>query len=202
MFNEETIAAYLEELALPEVIHLEDIPDIELYMDQVIAFFDKKLSRLKRSEKDKLLTSTMINNYTKEEILLPPVKKRYSREHLAMLLLVYSLKQILSIRDIATLFNPLFEYLEEPGRGVEVVDQLYTLSTDAKQRVKPEQSLALQEEVQNIREHTRDLDCPEQEQVQWFLLVASLISQATLQKRLAEKIIDNHFKKKKSRSEE
>nr|WP_054695293.1 DUF1836 domain-containing protein [Syntrophomonas palmitatica] len=65
MFNEKEIARCIDEISLFDEVKLNDIPDIELYVDQVYAFIDKKLSHLKRNDKDKLLTKTMINNYTK-----------------------------------------------------------------------------------------------------------------------------------------
>ena len=58
-----------------------DIPNIELYMDQVTHFMEENLSHTRRHEDDKILTKTMINNYAKNKLLPAPVKKRYSRVH-------------------------------------------------------------------------------------------------------------------------
>lgn len=55
-----------------------DIPNIDLYMDQVTTFMDEHLRSSKRYEDDKVLTKTMINNYAKNNLLPPPVKKKYS----------------------------------------------------------------------------------------------------------------------------
>lgn len=60
-------------------IDLNDIPDIDLYMDQVIQLFDSKLEGLKRKEEDKILTKTMINNYVKGKLLMPVKKKSIVR---------------------------------------------------------------------------------------------------------------------------
>ena len=56
----------------------EDIPSIDLYMDQVTTFMDEHLVSSKRFDDDKILTKTMINNYTKNNLLPPPNKKKYS----------------------------------------------------------------------------------------------------------------------------
>lgn len=85
----------------------EDIPAIELYMDQVTTFMDQQLGKNKRSEEDKVLTKTMINNYTKNEILPPPVKKKYSKNHIILLIYIYYLKNFLSISDIKSLLVPM-----------------------------------------------------------------------------------------------
>ena len=85
----------------------EDIPDIPLYMDQITTFMDAKLAACKRYSDDKILTKTMINNYTKNKLLPPPEKKKYSRDHLLLLIFIYYLKDFLSISDIQTLLRPL-----------------------------------------------------------------------------------------------
>ena len=81
----------------------EELPDIELYMDQVIGLMEKYLSVFLKTGEDKLITPSMINNYVKMAIIPPPVKKKYSRTHLAYLIMVILLKQVLSISEIKTL---------------------------------------------------------------------------------------------------
>ncbi len=90
-----------------DYIRPEDIPDIPLYMDQITTFMDSKLAACKRYPDDKILTKTMINNYTKNKLLPPPVKKKYSQEHLLLLIFVYYLKDFLSINDIKTILGPM-----------------------------------------------------------------------------------------------
>ena len=87
----------------------EDIPDIDLYVDQVTTFIDSHLESVKRSPEDKLLSKTMINNYTKNHVLPSPDKKKYSRDHLLMLIYIYYFKSFLSIKDIQTLLKPITE---------------------------------------------------------------------------------------------
>ena len=90
----------LEELSSLSYVHPGDVPNINLYMDQVTTFMDEQLASTKRYPDDKILTKTMINNYTKNNLLPPPVKKKYSREHLLLLVFIYYFKNILSIKDI------------------------------------------------------------------------------------------------------
>ena len=103
-FNEmvEKIAAQVRS---SNIIEVEDIPNIDLYMDQVTTFMDKCLAQYKRYDDDKVLTKTMINNYTKAKIFPAPVKKKYSRTHLMLLIMIYHLKSVLSIKDIGILFQ-------------------------------------------------------------------------------------------------
>ena len=99
----------LNELSHLQYVHPGDIPNIDLYMDQVTTFMDEQLASTKRYKEDKILTKTMINNYTKNNLLPPPVKKKYSREHMLLLIFIYYFKSILSIKDIETVLKPLTE---------------------------------------------------------------------------------------------
>ena len=91
-------------------IHTTDIPGIDLYMDQVTTFLQENLRGLSRDpEDDKFLTKTMINNYVKNKVLFPPVKKKYSREHMMLLIMIYYMKSFLSIGDIRTIITPIME---------------------------------------------------------------------------------------------
>lgn len=105
--KEEYISSLINNLKNVKYIMPDDIPNIDLYMDQVTTFMDKHLKSSKRYSEDKLLTKTMINNYTKNELLPPPNKKKYTKEHMFLLIFIYYFKNILSISDIQSIFNPL-----------------------------------------------------------------------------------------------
>ena len=81
-------------------ISSEQIPSLDLYIDQIMTLFDNYLNDHKRYEDDKLLTNNMIKNYSKEGILKPIKGKKYSKEHILQMLLIYSLKK--------TVFRPSF----------------------------------------------------------------------------------------------
>lgn len=82
----------------------EELPKLLLYMDQVILVLEETLS-LFVEEKENVVTSTMINNYVKQKVILPPVQKKYGREQLAQLMVVCLLKKVLSINEIAGLME-------------------------------------------------------------------------------------------------
>ena len=102
------LQSILDSLDRIDYIRPDDIPDIELYMDQVTTFMDSRLKNAARNpEADKILTKTMINNYAKNDLLPPPVRKKYSREHMLLLIFIYYFKGILSISDIQTVLKPI-----------------------------------------------------------------------------------------------
>ena len=97
----------LKQFSELDYVHPEDIPNIDLYVDQVTTFIESQFSSLKRDEDEKILTKTMINNYTKNHVLPSPDKKKYSKDHVLTLILIYYLKSFLSIKDIQTLLEPI-----------------------------------------------------------------------------------------------
>lgn len=101
------LISMLDELAY---VKPEEIPNIDLYMDQVLSFINDRTRYLTRNpEEDKIFTKTMINNYAKTKILPPPVKKKYSKEHILLLLLIYYFKGVLSVGDTGELLGKITE---------------------------------------------------------------------------------------------
>ena len=102
----------------------KDIPNIDLYMDQVTTFMDEHLKSSKRFDDDKILTKTMINNYTKNELLPPPNKKKYSKEHMILLIFIYYFKNCLSINDIKDILEPISSTFFQAENGFDL-DKIY-----------------------------------------------------------------------------
>ncbi len=110
------INSIMDSISRIDYIKPEDLPNIDLYMDQVTTFMESQLASTKRYPDDKILTKTMINNYAKNNLLPSPEKKRYSKEHLLLLIFIYYFKNILSISDIQTLLSPITEkYFKSAG---------------------------------------------------------------------------------------
>ena len=105
--NKERLRDFFARLDSLDYIKPEQIPNIDLYMDQVTTFMDEHLGQSKRYEDDKVLTKTMINNYAKNNLLPPPEKKKYTKEHVLTLIFIYYFKNILSISDIQSILNPI-----------------------------------------------------------------------------------------------
>lgn len=103
-FNQRTFGDYFE-LLKHKLPYWDELPEIDLYMDQVIALMDKYLSFHKIDENTNVVTHSMINNYVKLGMMPAPIKKKYSREHIAYLIIICSLKQALPIQDIKDLIE-------------------------------------------------------------------------------------------------
>lgn len=193
--NQEFVNSLLQRLAKLNYIKPGDVPNIDLYMDQVTTFMDEHLSDVKRYEDDKILTKTMINNYTKNDLLPPPVKKKYSKEHIYVLTFIYYLKNILSISDIQKLLNPLtdkfFNKEELPDLEyiyIEIYNmekaQIASLSKDVVERTQVAKEAFL--DVEN--EEDKDF-------LQLFSLVGLLSFDVYMKKNIIESLIDDYTNK-------
>ena len=87
----------LEKFALPD---WEGLPQLELYMDQIIILLTEYLAPVSRGQEERAITASIINNYVRMKIVPPPVKKKYSRVHIAFLVVICTLKRSLSISSI------------------------------------------------------------------------------------------------------
>lgn len=193
--NQEFVNSLLQRLAKLNYIKPGDVPNIDLYMDQVTTFMDKHLSDVKRYEDDKILTKTMINNYTKNDLLPPPVKKKYSKEHIYVLTFIYYLKNILSISDIQKLLNPLtdkffnkeelpdLEYIYSEIYNMEKA-QIASLSKDVVERTQ------VAKEAFSDVENEEDKDF-----LQLFSLVGLLSFDVYMKKNIIESLIDDYTNK-------
>ena len=195
-FNESTFFSIMEEIAQGGDISISDIPDIELYMDQVTTFIDNKLKYHKRTLKDKILTKTMINNYTKSKILLQSKNKRYNRQHMILLILIYYLKQILSISDINLLFAPLFKSIASSNDGADYLESLYNGFLQIKENSADELKDILSLKLEQINDKAEEFPDELKETSRILLTVLMLVATASIQKRIAEKIIDDYLTKK------
>lgn len=193
-FDKLQLATVIEDLYQAEEIKLTDIPDLDLYMDQLLTLLNGKLEPLKRDADDKLLTKTMINNYTKYQLLIPPKNKKYNKEHIMLLILVYQLKNILSISDIKRLFSPVLKDLETPEDDVIPLGEIYSSFLDLKKEQFAEFCEHYTDKVAAIADKASAIEPLENRTVaERFLTVLMLVAQANAAKRLAERIIDTYF---------
>lgn len=187
----DTIDSMIKSLKLDELIELESIPNIDLYMDQVITLFDEKLGYTKRKEDDKLLTKTMINNYIKDKLLMPAKKKKYTKEHIILMILLYEMKQILTISDIKSIFNTIVQNEEIDTDKIISIYKIY-LNMKAKGVDTFEKQVEdiNHELTEELRTFINDKQLAEDEMTQDMLMAILLTQKANYYKKLAEKIID------------
>lgn len=189
--TEDLLQSILDSLDRIDYIRPDDIPDIELYMDQVTTFMDSRLKNAARNpEVDKILTKTMINNYAKNDLLPPPVRKKYSREHMLLLIFIYYFKGILSISDIQTVLKPITDRFFAGNEGLK----LETIYTEVFSLEREEVEVMKQDVVRKYhkaQETFSDAAAEDQEFLQTFSFICMLSFDVYVKKMLIEKLIDS-----------
>lgn len=188
--TEEIVHNVLERFSGIGYIKPEDIPNIDLYMDQVTTFMEAQLSHSKRYEDDKILTKTMINNYAKNHLLPSPEKKRYSKEHLLVLIFIYYFKNILSINDIQTLLEPLTDKYfksEEEMNLTSIYNEVFSMEKGQIESLQRE----LLERYQTAQATFEDAPEEDQEFLKLFSFICLLSFDVYIKKNIIEQIIDS-----------
>lgn len=172
-----------------DYIKPEDVPDIQLYMDQVTTFMDEHLKSCKRYEDDKILTKTMINNYAKNDLIPPPVRKKYSKEHLLLLIFVYYFKSFLSISDIERLLSPLTEKYFHTEQGLnlsDIYDDIYKMERSQVDYLAKD----LVRRFNMAGEQFPDANKKDEEFLHTFAFICLLSFEVYVKKQLIEQLID------------
>lgn len=179
-------------------IEPKDLPSIELYMDQVTTYMNKRLSANKRTEGDKTLTKTMINNYTKNELLPPSNKKRYSKEHLILLIYIYYLKSVMPISDIQTILEPMISDYYDNANATHSLEEIYEnlYEMEKYQYFNVEDSIVNAQQLVQKNKFAKD-----DEYLQKFNFLASLAYDIFTKRKLMESIIDDMKAKKEAKEQ-
>ena len=188
--NDNLLNSILESLDRVKYISPEDIPNIDLYMDQVTTFMDSHLQSAARYPgEDKILTKTMINNYAKSDLLPPPVKKKYSREHVMLLVFIYYYKGILSINDIQTLLKPITEHYFQNGQAYDM-EAIYREAFGMEDKMLQSMKADVEEKFKISQEAFQGAPQEDMEFLHKFAFICTLGFDVYMKKLMIEKMID------------
>ena len=189
--TDDLLNSIVESFAKMNYIKPEEIPNIDLYMDQVTTFMDERLKSSTRVHTDeKLMTKTMINNYAKNDVIPPPVRKKYNKEHLLILIMIYYFKSILQINDIKDLMDPIVSKFFDSGFDYGIEDVYREIFDD--------KSIQFSDICNEVIEQYKDScgkfeDAPESEKdyLQLYAFVCKLGCDVFIKKLMIEKIVDS-----------
>lgn len=171
------------------------LPDLDLYVDQITTFLTRHLSKTTRFEDDKIMTKTMINNYTKNHLLPPPDRKKYSRDHILLMIFIYYFKNFLPISDIQTILGPLTDKYFHKDTELNL-ESIYTTLFS-------KEDIFVHEILENVMAQfhmSEDLfpDAPkkDQESLREFTFICMLCLDIYIKKQVIEAILDKRPKTK------
>ena len=184
------IDSYIEDVLDFNIIEFSDIPNIDLYMDQVTTFMQDNYESIKRFPDDKVLTKTMINNYAKARLFPAPIKKKYTKNHIMLLILIYHLKCLLSINDINKLLKPITADLKVNEHS-PILESIYNNFVLLQKKIKDNLSYSLDDALndQDLVEFKGNVKI----NIKYMVTILYFSIQANANRRIAEKILDNNF---------
>lgn len=187
--NDEIFNEIKEQLLTIKFVKPNAIPNIDLYMDQVTTFMDNNLFTPERKEGEHIMTKTMINNYAKSELIPPPIKKKYTKDHMLMLIFIHYLKNFISISDINTLFQPVKDnYLD--GKGNINLEYIYREIFSGYQRQLPDFIETIEKCFETSKTTFANVPEDDAETLQLISLISSLCFDIYLKKYMVESLIE------------
>ncbi len=187
---QDALLKWVDELEHYKAPNWDALPDIDLYMDQVITYIERQMTIFSLSAEEKLITPAMINNYVKNEVIPRPVQKKYTREHLSHMMAVLSLKQVLSLSDITKLLAH-----ETSDKPIQVLfDQFNTIQDEALQKT----SIRVREALEKIDGEPSEEDIEKR----LSLLALKLSLEANASRIAAKRILDEIMVQKAKTQEE
>ena len=187
--TKDMLNSILQSISRIDYVKPEEIPNIELYMDQVTTFMENQLGSTRRYKEDKILTKTMNKNNAKNNLLPPPVKKKYSKEHVLVMIFIYYFKNILSIKDIESLLKPLTDKYFGKNDGFNITSIYEEVCSLEKSRID-----SLAKDISKLycssQETFQDAPAEDREALQLFSFICSLAFDVYVKKLLMEKLID------------
>ena len=190
----------LAELQRIDYVRPEDIPNIDLYMDQITTFMDSQLEASKRHADDKILTKTMINNYAKNNLLPPPEKKKYTKEHVLTLIFIYYFKNILSISDIQSILNPITDKYFGKGSSEMSLEDIYkeVFGLEHQETLNIMKDLA--KKFNTSMKTFEEMEGEDAELLRTFSFICMLSYDVYLKKTIIERIVDQMLHEEKDPS--
>lgn len=189
--TENLLNSILESLNRIEYVRPEDIPNIDLYMDQVTTFMDSRLRTTTRNpDGDKVLTKTMINNYAKNDLLPPPIRKKYSKEHVLVLIFIYYFKGVMSINDIQALLKPITDKYFGGGKNFDleaVYREVFAMEKEEVELLKED----VRRNYAKAEQTFQNAPAEDQEFLQKFSFICLLSFDVYVKKLMIEKIVDD-----------
>lgn len=199
MRYEEFVRNMVEEYIAKGKICVNDFPDMEIYMDQAETLLNRELGIYRKSEKDKVITKTMIGNYVKHSMLPRPVNKKYSKDHLILLTLIFYLKGMFQMEEIEKIVKPLIDNYNSEFDDKIDLEALYGCILEVQSAEEDELSRSVNRIIEDSKYQLREAQLSDDDMLELFMLIVNLSMKADAQKFLAHKLLQEYILKPKQK---
>lgn len=197
MRYEEYMKNVIEDFLRSEALDTEHFPEMDLYMDQVSSFMNKKLAVYKKDEKDAVITKTMIGNYVKHNMVPRPINKKYGKDHLILLNLIYYLKSTFQMDEIEKLMRPIIENCESEFDDKIDLELLYKSIAKVQEEERVHMANTAIEDVEQLKSTLKKGGLTDDDLLELFIVIVNLSMKADFQRYLAQKLLHEYFPEKK-----
>ena len=195
------IQKFIEEtINKTSLIKSDEIPNIDLYMDQVTTFLTSHLTD-NNEDTEPVFTKTMINNYAKSQLLPAPEKKKYTKDHMLLLINIYYLKNVMSINNIHKLLNPVTEKHFHSNESFDL-SSIYNEIYDSIETIKTATSDDMNEKLKLAMESFGNAPDDEKDYLQLYTYISLLSFDVYMKKQLIEALIDTIEEPSKNKKSE
>lgn len=177
-------------------IRPQEIPGVDLYMDQVLTFMNERLRHTTRNPReDKILTKTMINNYAKNDLIPPPNKKKYTSDHILLLLFIYYFKGVLSINDTGEVLENISRIGFGDGKNTpleKIYNEVFSMEAGQIERLRKD----ICDKLKLAESTFTQVPAEDQDFLQFFSFICLLSFDVYVKRMLIETAIDGYFNDK------
>ena len=164
-------------------LHSEEIPSIDLYLDQITSLVSEKRQDASPMFEDRVLTKTMINNYSKDGLLSPIKGKKYSKEQILQMLLVYEMKNTLSIGEIKRILQNVYAL---PEYDAQMLERVYRRYLEIKEQER-DRTFPL------VREFMETTGLNAEDDGDFFTLLLGLSAMSSYLKNTVQMLLENRY---------
>ena len=200
MRYEEFLNQVMDKYAKTGLLLPDEMPEVELYMDQVVSLLNKELAVYKEKEQD-VFTKSMVSNYVKHKVLPKPENKKYNKEHMVILNMIFQLKSIFQMDEMKVLFKSFVENHESILEEQYDMEGLYDSLLRSRDKEILQMTNHIHEDIEYVKAVMEEMGTSDDDVHEIMGVILILAIQSNAYRLMARKLLNEYFIDNKKKSE-
>lgn len=200
MRYEEFLNQVMDKYAKTGLLLPDEMPEVELYMDQVVSLLNKELAVYKEKEQD-VFTKSMVSNYVKHKVLPKPENKKYNKEHMVILNMIFQLKSIFQMDEMKVLFKSFVENHESILEEQYDMEGLYDSLLRSRDKEILQITNHIHEDIEYVKAVMEEMGTSDDDAHEIMGVILILAIQSNAYRLMARKLLNEYFIDNKKKSE-
>lgn len=200
MRYEEFLNQVMDKYAKTGLLLPDEMPEVELYMDQVVSLLNKELAVYKEKEQD-VFTKSMVSNYVKHKVLPKPENKKYNKEHMVILNMIFQLKSIFQMDEMKVLFKSFVENHESILEEQYDMEGLYDSLLRSQDKEILQMTNQIHEDIEYVKAVMEEMGTSDDDAHEIMGVILILAIQSNAYRLMARKLLNEYFIDNKKKSE-